>query len=211
MLNATNFSEAKRTLLQKYLRGNLPSKPGGPEIIPRPFPGNRAPVSLGQEQLWAHSQLVADRPAYNEPVTVGRTGPLNVDALRRSLNEIIRRHEAWRTTFEIVNFEPVQIIHPARDFDLPVVDLRKLPSVSREAEALRLATQDIRQPFDLSQDPLLRARLVQVGDADYRLYLALHQIVMDGVSMYSIFLPELSALYEAFSREQPSFLAELFL
>ena len=89
------MSEAKRALLEKYLSG------GGLELFPEPGIAPRprdepALTSFGQEQLWIHAQLVDDPTIYNEPLTVRRTGPIDVQALKRSLNEIIRRHEALR-------------------------------------------------------------------------------------------------------------------
>ncbi len=115
-------------------------------------------------------------------------------ALERGFNEIVRRHEAWRTTFAIVDGEPSQVIHPAPLIALPVIHLEGLPAAQREAEALRLATEDARVPFDLAQGPLLRARLVRLDETEHRLYLTLHHIIFDGVSIYDVLLPELAAL-----------------
>ena len=129
-------------------------------------------------------------------------------ALERSFNEIIRRHEIWRTTFSIVDGEPVQIVHPPTHFALPVVHLEGLPEDQREAEALRLVTEDMRLPFDLARGPLLRPRLIKLDDAEHRLYLTLHHIVFDVASIYDVFMPELAAVYEAFAAGRPSPLAE---
>src|SRR5436190_21533448 len=79
----------------------------------------------------------------------------------------------------------------------------------REAEAVRLATQDARRPFSLSEGPLLRVLLIRLSDIDHRLYITLHQIIFDGVSMYSVFLPELEALYESFVNDQAPTLPNL--
>src|SRR5258706_12207308 len=137
-----DMSAAKRALLQKYLRGGLSlSSPESWAIARRP-PDQPARPSFGQEQLWIHGQLVDDLRIYNEPVTVRRSGPLDVAALKQSLNEIIRRHEAWRTNFAIQDGQLIQVINPVLDLDLPLVDLRGLNDSEREAEALRLATQD---------------------------------------------------------------------
>ncbi|MDQ2855565.1 MAG: amino acid adenylation domain-containing protein [Acidobacteriota bacterium] len=203
------MSDAKRALLQKYLRGDLPHSAPESGVIPRRDPASPASLSFGQEQLWLHAQLAGDFPIYNEPVTVRRTGPLDLAALKQSLNEIIRRHEAWRTTFATQDGQLIQVINPVVDLELPLMDLRGLGKEKRETEALRLATEDSHRPFDLSQGPLLRAMLVRLEDAEHRLYLTLHQIIFDGVSMYSVFLPELAALYEAFVNGQPSPLAAL--
>src|SRR2546425_621375 len=206
---SVRLSEAKRSLLHKYLQGDFRRSPTEKGAIgPRP-PGSAIPLSFGQQQLWLHAQLAPGMPVYNEAVTVHRKGPLDVPALERGFNEIIRRHEAWRTTFTVADGRPVQVVNPAPTMTLPVTDLRGLPEAEREREALRLATEDARQPFDLAQGPLLRARLVRLGDNEHRLFLALHHIIFDGVAISRVFLPELAALYEAFSSGQPSPLPEM--
>jgi len=204
-----SLSEAKQALLQKYLSGTGEVPAAESWAIARRVPGGPARPSLGQEQLWIHAQLVSDPLIYNEPVTVHRTGPLDVSALQQSLNEIIRRHEAWRTNFAIQDGQLVQVINPVLELELPLMDLRGLDESEREVEALRLATQDARRPFDLSQGPLLRAMLVQISDNEHRIYMTLHQIIFDGVSLYSVFLPELASIYEAFVNGRPAPLPEL--
>ncbi len=146
---------------------------------------------------------------YNERVTIHLPGSLEVNALEKSLNELLRRHEAWRTIFPLVDGRPVQVIQPALHLDLPFVDLRSLPEAQRETEAVQLASQDAKRPFDLSSGPLLRALLIRMGDEEHRLFLTLHHIIFDGITMYQVFLPELHTLYAAFSAEQPSPLPEL--
>lgn len=204
----SDMSDAKRALLQKYLQGDLSYSSPESRVIERRSPENPTLPSFGQEQLWLHAQLATDFHLYNEPVTVRRTGPLDVAVLKKSLTEIIRRHEAWRTNFAIQDGQVVQVINPVADFEVPVVDLRELDKPLREAAALRLATEDAKRPFDLNQGPLLRCLLVHLDDDDHRLYLTLHQIIFDGVSLYSVFLPELEALYEAFVNGGPSPLPE---
>src|SRR5713226_3953988 len=128
------LSAAKRGLLRKYLQGDFRRAPAGTAISPRP-PESIIPLSSGQQQLWLHAQLAAGVPVYNQPITVHRKGPLDIPALERSLNEIIRRHEAWRTTFTVVDGRPVQVINEASPVTLPVMDLRGLPEGEREPEA----------------------------------------------------------------------------
>jgi amino acid adenylation domain-containing protein len=209
MPNILENSEAKRILLAKYLRGELPLTARAAGVITRHTPGSPTPLSFGQEQVWFLAQLAPDKPVYNECVTIHLPGPLDVTALEQSFNEIIRRHEAWRTSFPIVDGQPMQMIHPPSTLKLPVVDLEYLPEAEREAEALRLVTEEARILFDLARGPLLRATLVRLGDAEHRLFLTLHQSIFDGVSLYQVFLPELSALYEAFLSGRPSPLADL--
>src|SRR5256714_10390440 len=164
MPNTTELSEIKRALLEKYVRGNLPQVKRDANIIPRRSPASIAPLSFGQQQLWLLAQLIPDTPVYNESVTVHMPGPLDVAAPEQSFNEILRRHEAWRTSYPIVDGQPVQVINPAPHLTLSPVDLRHLPEGEREAEALRLATEDAQEPFDLAYGPLLRATLMRLTD-----------------------------------------------
>src|SRR6266436_5712438 len=113
-----------------------------------------APLSWAQRQVWLHAQVAPDVPVYNEPITVRRRGPLDVDALERALSEIVARHEIWRTVFAVEDGEPVQRIAPPWRWSVPVVDLRGLPAGVREAEALHLARLDAVRPFDLARGPL---------------------------------------------------------
>ncbi len=157
-----------------------------------------------------HSQLAGSALIYNEPVTIRHHGELNVPALERSLREIIRRHEAWRTTFEWKGEHAVQVVQPPpKRIEIPSIDLRDLPNPEREDEAKRIATQDARLPFDLSRGPMYRLRLVRMGDADNRLYLTLHHIIFDGMSLYRVLLPELQKLYAAFAKNESALLPDL--
>jgi len=182
-----------------------------PQALPlQPISRNQTiPLSFSQEQLWFLQQLLPDEPVYNEPCTIRLQGAINVAALEKAIDEIIKRHESLRTRFITLDGQPVQVIDPPGTFNLAVVDLREFPQEQREAEALRLATIDAKQPFDLTTGPLLRATLMQLADFDYRLFLTFHHIIVDGVSLMSVFLKELAALYEAYSIGKPSPLAPL--
>ena len=191
------LSEPKRRLLERYLRGDVPRSPDAGDSIPRRPAGAAAPISVGQRAIWLHSQIAPGLPLYNETFTVRRTGPLDGAALEWSLEEILKRHEAWRTSVRTVAGRPLQVVHPTPRIALQVVDLRALTGDAREPEALRLAAEDARRPFDLAGGPPLRLRLIRLGDEEHRLYITLHQIIFDGVSVFSVFLPELTGLYEA--------------
>jgi len=155
------------------------------------------PLSFGQEQMWLHSQFAPEVPLYNESLTIHRRGLLNPDALVASFREIVRRHEIWRTTFGWSHGELVQHVRADIEPRLQVTDLRRLSNDEREPSALELAAADLRRPFDLSREPGVRAHLVTLSDCDHRLYLCLHHMVFDGISIYRVFLPELAALYQA--------------
>jgi aspartate racemase len=104
----------------------------------------------------------------------------------------------------VIDGEPAQRIETAFEIKLPLVDLRRLPRTEREGEALRIAAADARLPFDLACGPLFRTKLVRLDDEEYRLFVTLHHLIFDGFSGYRVFLPELVALYEAFSKGNPS-------
>jgi amino acid adenylation domain-containing protein len=167
------------------------------------------PLSFCQEQLWFISQLHPNVPVYNESLTIYLSGGINSSALEQSLTEMIRRHEILRTTFDVVDGKPVQVIHSPSEFTLPIVDLRSHRETERETQALHLATQQLVQPMDLTSRELLQATLILVSDADSRLYIAVHHILIDGVSLTNIFLPELETLYKTFSQGKPNLLPEL--
>jgi hypothetical protein len=208
MPKTRGLSEAKRTLLQRYLRGEITQGAGPLQAIgPRP-PGEPVPLSFQQAQLWNRAQR-EDIPAlYNEVITIRRCGQLDVAALERSLADIVRRHEIWRTSYDRLNGQPIQVIHPApAHFSLPVVDLRALPEAEIEAEARRLASEAAHRPFDLTRGPLWRATLVRTGDAEYQLCMVAHLSIIDGVSVYQVFPSELATLYTAFSAGKSSPLA----
>jgi surfactin family lipopeptide synthetase A len=207
---STVLTEAKRKeLLEAYLQA-LPEKaPAAPGAVAGHRENSVAPLTFAQHQLWLHTQLAPGTALYNEPLTVRRHGPLDASALERSFNEIIRRHEAWRTTFPVIDGQPVQKIEAPFEIKLPLIDLRELPLPQREAEATRIATEDAREPFDLEHGPLLRAKLVRLEEEEYRLFVTLHHLIFDGFSGYRVFLPELVAGYEAFSQGKPLVLPDL--
>jgi amino acid adenylation domain-containing protein len=166
------------------------------------------PLSVAQEALWYLSVLAPSQISYNETISIRKDGPFDVHAFRRAFTEIVRRHQAWRTTFDRIGGEPVQVLQPAPSFELPVVDLSHLTRAEAERQAVRLVAEVSRVPYDLRRGPLLRPRLVRFAEDHHRLYLALHHLVFDGVSVYRVVLFELVALYDAFSAGRASPLAE---
>lgn len=134
------------------------------------------PLSFAQQRLWFLDQLMSGTPLYNLPNALRLKGSLNVTALEQSLSEIVRRHEALRTTFSAVNGQPIQVIHPAVTLLLPIVDLRELPETQREAEAQRLATEEAQRPFDLVNESLFRVNLLHLGKEEHLLLLTMHHM-----------------------------------
>jgi amino acid adenylation domain-containing protein len=201
MRQAAQLSNREHAPLEKSVRDQFE--------ITRRTPYEPIPLSYEQEQVWLHAQLATNLPLYNEPGTIRFLGDLDVSALEMSFNEILRRHEAWRTCFEIVDGLPVQKIQPSLKVSLPVLDLTALPAERRESEALRIATEDAREPIDLTKAPLFRTRLIRLGNEEYRLYLTLSHIIFDAFAIYRVLLPELSTLYESFAAGRQSPLPEL--
>ncbi len=169
------------------------------------------PLSFAQQRLWFLDQLLDGSPAYNIAGGIRLTGALDRDALERGLGEIVRRHEALRTTFATAagnGSAPVQVIAAAAGLEMPWVDLSAMAEQQRAAEVERRALAEARQPFDLARGPLLRATLLRLATDSHLLLLTLHHIVADGWSL-GVLLRELAALYGAFARGQASPLPEL--
>ena len=166
------------------------------------------PLSFSQQRLWFLDQMDPENAAYNIPAAVRLEGPLNLEALERSFNEIIRRHEVLRTTFPSFDGRPLQLIDPAYELPLNIIDLTGSPLEAREAEATRLAIQEISKPFDLTQLPLIRVLLLRLADDDHIAVVTMHHSVSDGWSV-GIFIKEMASLYNSFSRGEESSLPEL--
>jgi acyl transferase domain-containing protein/alpha-ketoglutarate-dependent taurine dioxygenase len=165
-------------------------------------------LSFAQQRLWFLDQLTPGDSQHNMPISVRLRGALDVPVMERALNEVVSRHESLRTTFAVIESEPVQIVAPSITLRLAVTDLREMPGEARTSEAMRLAAEEQRRAFDLSRGPLIRAQLLRLDEDEHMLLLTLHHIVSDAWS-FAVFTQELSALYRAFAEGRPSPLAEL--
>lgn len=177
-------------------------------IVPQNRDTNFLPLSFAQERLWFLDQLDPGNASYNEPFAVRLSGPLNHAVLERSINEIIRRHEALRTSFSIVDERPVQVISPCMTLTLPAVDLRHLPPTDREANVQVLLTHESQRPFDLTRGPLFRFLLLRLDEENHVLQLTIHHIVSDAWSI-QLLVREMAALYGAFAAQKASPLPDL--
>ena len=137
-----------------------------PPMLPVPREGD-LPLSFAQQRLWFLDQFEPGTPLYNLPIALRLSGALDVGVLEQTINAIVRRHEALRTTFAAIDGYPVQVIHPPLALALPVTDLRTLPQDEQEAEAVRLAREEAQRPFNLAQGPLLRASLLRLAAEEY--------------------------------------------
>jgi amino acid adenylation domain-containing protein len=166
------------------------------------------PASFAQQRLWFLDQVNPQSAAYNLFSTVHISIPLNMEALKQSLDAIVQRHEALRTIFVVRDGQPMQMIVPHLKVPLLVADLEHLPEAQRETEMLRLANEEVQRPFDLAHGPLLRTMLFRLAAEEYLLLLTIHHIVFDGWSE-KVFFRELAMFYQAFANGQPAALPEL--
>ena len=164
---------------------------------------NLFPTSIDQERLWFIEQLQPGNAAYNIFSASRIKGPLDATVMERVVNELVARHEVLRTTFTVVDDQPMQFIHPKIYVKLTPFDLQSLPLEEREQEALRLVTEDFSRPFDLEQGPLVRVGLIRLAENDHVLHQNMHHTVTDRWSG-AIFEQETGILYEAFAKGKPS-------
>jgi amino acid adenylation domain-containing protein len=186
--------------------------PGKRELLARllrekPARFNAFPLSFAQRRLWFLDRMAPASAAYAVPTTIRIRGALDEPALRRALDEVVRRHEVLRSSYAQVDGEPVQVTLPAAPLELPLADVSHLPAEARDAAALQIADAELRAPFDLARGGLLRARLVRLAADEHLLLVTAHHIVTDGWSV-SVLFRELAALYEAFAAGRPSPLPE---
>jgi amino acid adenylation domain-containing protein len=168
------------------------------------------PLSYAQQRLWFIDQMEHESSVYNVPQAYRLKGSLDINALQAAIDALVRRHEALRTTFAMVNDETAQVVAPAVSIKLDLLDLTDVAEEKREKEALRLASEESERPFDLTTGPLLRVVLYRLSERQHVLLVLMHHIITDEWSM-AIFVRELAALYAAFLEGKPSPLAELAL
>ena len=201
------LSPEKRELLLQRLNQKKESV-SLEKILPQSREGNTFPLSFAQQRLWFLDQLTPGNFTYNILIGVRLTGTLDGRALERSLNELVKRHEVLRTAFKTINGQPVQAIASNLELKILEIDLRSLPETERSREVERLIATEAKLAFDLSQAPLLRAKLLQLSDSNWVLLLSTHHIISDAWSM-GIFIQELATFYQAFCTGKPSPLPEL--
>ncbi|WP_224360633.1 non-ribosomal peptide synthetase [Hyalangium versicolor] len=183
------------------------ARPLAPPLLPTST-RESVPASFAQQRLWFLEQLGSLGNTYNVAVNLRLKGTLDRAALGQALDEIFRRHEALRTCFHASGDEPVQRVLPLTTLDLPSWDLSDLSAEERQRELLRMIQQEKSTLFDLSQGPLMRARLLRLGEQEHVLLVSFHHIAFDGWSV-GVFSRELRALYAAFRAGKPSPLAAL--
>ncbi|WP_414445213.1 amino acid adenylation domain-containing protein [Burkholderia sp. 22PA0106] len=196
--------DALKEELLALLAAEAPGLPTADDEAPVPVARDAAmPLSFAQQRMWFLDRLDSRAgAAYHVPAGVRLSGALDVAALRRALDRIVERHEALRTCFEVVGGEPVQRIDAPAPFALATHDLS--PSGTADvnadidAQAQRHLRAEASTAFDLATGPLVRGRLLKLGEREHVLLVTMHHIVSDGWSM-GVLIREFSALYQAFS------------
>jgi amino acid adenylation domain-containing protein len=161
------------------------------------------PLSVSQTRLWHLSRLAPDSPAYNDLITIRKVGPLDVEALRRALTDVVARHEVWRTAFRTLDGVPHQLVREPAEVELPLIDLTHLSHDDAVHRATEIAAADARRPYDLAEGRLIRPRLIRIVEDDHRLQLGLHRLVFDETTLQRVLLPELTALYRSYTTGVP--------
>ncbi len=167
-------------------------------------------LSYAQQRLWFIDQLEPGSAAYNIPAAVRLMGKLDELALQKSLNEIVRRHEVLRTSFPSSDGQPRQHIHEHSELRPDIIDLMQGDEAEREQKLEEELREEARRGFDLSSGPLIRAKLIRMGEDEHVLMVNMHHIVSDGWSM-EVMVSEFAHLYEAYTQGQESPLPELVI
>ena len=215
------ISRVRATLGVELALRTLFESPTVAELSSRLNPGNRLriplvryvrpamlPLSYAQQRLWFIDQLEQTSSEYNISEVWRLRGPLDREALERAVNTIVERHESLRTHFAANDDGPAQIILPDLHIALPLEDLSALDDAQKRAVALMTVGRERELPFDLSQGPLLRMKLLKLDEQDHILFRTVHHIVFDGWSQ-AVFNREFKVLYEAFRQGQENPLGPL--
>ncbi len=197
------LAEHKQALLELVVGAEPATQP-----TPREPDVGHVPLSFTQGWFWGLQQWNPASAAYNVHMALRLVGPLDPAALRRSLDEIVRRHRVLRTRVVAVGGEPRGVVEHEAAVELPLEDLGDVADDRRDGEALRAAESLAREPMDLSRAPILRAKLIRLDTQTHLFVLVTHHIAADAWSM-RIFWHELATLYEAYRNGRPSPLGEL--
>jgi amino acid adenylation domain-containing protein len=202
---AARLGQIRRALLEQRVRaaGMNPTASEPPAVSSLTVSGPM-PLSASQSQMWYQSQLAPDSRVLNEVIEIRKTGALDVDALRRAVSDVVARHEALRTTFDLIDGVPHQIIREPTEVDVLISDLSDLDTEDAVARAVDIVTTDSLRPYDLANGPLIRPRLIRIAEYDHRLYIGLHHLIWDGLTLNRVVFPELVVLYRSYTTGVPS-------
>ncbi|OUS05847.1 hypothetical protein A9Q81_03635 [Gammaproteobacteria bacterium 42_54_T18] len=194
---------AKKQDVIEFLGATRVGDDASDDTIPKADRSKPLQLSYSQQRMWFIEQLMPANSTFHIPAALILNGVLDREALRKSFELLVERHESLRTVFETDGDEAIQIVKDLESFRLPYTDLTDFPKADRQSKAKEIAEADIQTGFDLAQGPMIRAQLLQLDDNQHALVMVMHHIVSDGWSM-EIFVKEMAALYAATRQGQPS-------
>lgn len=205
-----SLSPEQREALLKQLqkKKNQSAEPNKDVIRPFPRDNARLAMSYAQQRLWFIDQLQSGSSSYNISAALRLKGALDVEALRMSFDEIVRRHEILRTTFITEEGHGRQVVHGHQRWELPTISLEPLQSSEQEEVIAARFKGDAHTSFDLINGPLLRTRLIRLSSTEHIIIVSMHHIISDGWSM-GVFIQEMALLYDAYRNDKASPLKDL--
>ena len=195
-------------LVERIHEARLEESTSKPSLIPVSQRDKPLPLSFAQQRMWFFDQLESSSSTYNIPLVIRVGGALDVEALERSLNDLVARHEILRTTYTVVDETPVQLIASELKLSVPLTDVSDIHESERDEQVQQLIKSEAREPFSLSTGPLLRMSVLRLKEEDYVLMLTLHHVLADGWSM-GVMVRELEILYQAHLNGKTGRLPEL--
>lgn len=174
--------------------------------IPKRDKAEKLELSFAQQRLWFLHQLDPEGSSYNIPLVVQITGLLSLEALTRSINKVISRHEMMRTVFSEQDGQPWQTIMDHMEINIDLIQIDE--NCIKEETIHQISSQETRKPFDLSKGPLMRALLLKFDDQHHTLIITMHHIITDGWSL-GIIIKEIATFYDYFANRKPIELPEL--
>jgi amino acid adenylation domain-containing protein/non-ribosomal peptide synthase protein (TIGR01720 family) len=194
-----------KQLQKKKTQGSEPRK-DGIQVYPRDH--QHLPMSYAQQRLWFIDQLQSGSASYNISAALRLKGSLDVEALRMSFDEIVRRHEVLRTTFITEDGQGRQVINQHQRWELATISLEPLSREEQEEVIRARFKGDAHTSFDLINGPLLRTRLIRLSSTEHVMIVTMHHVIADGWSM-GVFIREMALLYDAFTQDKQSPLTDL--
>ncbi len=202
----SRLTPAQRAVFEKRLRGEVRNDQSNKPGIPR-RPTLDYSMTAEQEHLWVLQQVDPNVYYFNHAHAYRLKGEFNAAAMERAINEMVRRHENFRTMMPEVGGKPRAVVAPHLQIPVERVDVPEFPVEDRYERLQALVTAGTLQPFDIQNRPMIRAALYRVNDLDHVVQVTMHHLVTDFVS-YDLVDSEIFTLYDAFARGLPSPLPE---
>ena len=167
------------------------------------------PLSFAQELIWLHEQFANGLPIYNESLVITINCSVNILILEKSINELLKRHQMLRASIELKNNTPMQKINCFKPTELFQIDMSNLCQEEQVKCVADLTNREARKTINLADDSLIKFFLIKLNKEKYKLFIVIHHIVFDGLSVYNILVKELEITYKSLLKNKPPVLPEL--